>query len=283
MSQSVNLAYIGIDVSKEHLDVYVLEHDKHFQFTQTEQGLSGLVKTVKSFNPALVTMESTGGLENMAASLMASENIPVAIVNPRQIRDFAKASGILAKTDEIDARVIALFAKAIKPNLSPVPDETLNHLKDMVARRRQLVYMLGQEKNRLFAAKGLTAMSINKHIAWLERELDRLDKDINDFIGSSPLYKEKVEISMSMPGCGPILSSSLIAFLPELGKLNNKKIAVMAGLAPLNRDRGKMRGRRFIRGGRKNIRSVLYIVHSAHLEKFSLNYSLFQCRNIVVV
>ena len=251
--------YIGIDVSKENLDVYILEHDKHFQFSQTEKGLSELVETIKPFNTALVVLEATGGFENNAASILASSNIPVAVVNPRQVRDFAKATGTLAKTDCLDAKIIAMFGKAIKPNVSPLPDETLKQINLLVRRRSQLVSILGQEKNRLSLARGFMAKSIKKHVIWLKKELNELDKNINDFIKSSPIYKEKVQILKSTPGCGPILASSLIAFMPELGKLNRKKIALLAGLAPLNNDSGKFKGKRRIRGGRENIRSVLYM------------------------
>ena len=251
--------YIGIDVSKENLDVYILEHDKHFQFSQTETGLSELVKIIKPFNPALVVLEATGGFENNAASILASSNIPVAVINPRQVRDFAKATGTLAKTDCLDAKIIAMFGKAIKPKVSSLPDETLKQLNLLVRRRSQLVHMIGQEKTRLSSSKGFMAESIKKHIAWLKKELEELDKNINDFIKSSPVYKEKVQIFKSTPGCGPVLASSLIAFMPELGKLNRKKIALLAGLAPLNNDSGRFKGKRTVRGGRENIRSILYM------------------------
>ncbi len=251
--------HIGIDVSKKNLDVYILEHDKHFQFSQTETGLSELVETIESFNPALVVLEATGGFESNAASILASSDIPVAIVNPRQVRDFAKATGTLAKTDCLDAKIIAMFGKAIKPNISAIPDETLKHINLLVRRRAQLVYMIGQEKNRLSSSRGFMAESIKKHIAWLKKELENLDKNINDFIKSSPIYKDKVQIFKSTPGCGPVLASSLIAFMPELGKLNRKKIALLAGLAPLNNDSGKFKGKRTVRGGRENIRSILYM------------------------
>ena len=251
--------YIGIDVSKKNLDVYILEHDKHFQFSQTETGLSELVEIIGSFNPALVVLEATGGFENNGASILASSNIPVAVVNPRQVRDFAKATGTLAKTDCLDAKIIAMFGKAIKPNISALPDETLKHINLLVRRRAQLVSILGQEKNRFSSANGFMAKSIKKHIAWLKKELEQLDKNINDFIKSSPIYKEKVQIFKSTPGCGPVLASSLIAFMPELGKLDRKKIALLAGLAPLNNDSGKFKGKRTIRGGRENIRSILYM------------------------
>lgn len=251
--------YIGIDVSKNKLDVYILEHDKYFQFSQTETGLSELVETIKPFNTALVVLEATGGFESNAASILASSNIPVAVVNPRQVRDFAKATGTLAKTDCLDAKIIAMFGKAIKPKISALPDETLKHINLLVRRRAQLVYMIGQEKNRLSSAKGFMAKSIKKHITWLKKELKQLEKNINNFIKSSPIYKDKVQIFKSTPGCGPVLASSLIAFMPELGKLNRKKIALLAGLAPLNNDSGKFKGKRTVRGGRENIRSILYM------------------------
>ncbi len=251
--------YIGIDVSKEHLDVYILEHDKHFQFLQTETGLSELVETIKPFNTALVVLEATGGFKNNAASLLASSNIPVAVVNPRQVRDFAKATGTLAKTDCLDAKIIAMFGKAIKPNISAIPDETLKHINLLVRRRAQLVSILAKEKNRLSLSSGFMTKSVKKHIAWLEKELKQFDKNINNFIKSSPIYKEKVQALKSTPGCGPVLASSLIALMPELGKLNRKKIALLVGLAPLNNDSGKFKGKRRIRGGRKNIRSILYM------------------------
>jgi len=259
MSDNTNLVYVGIDVSKEYLDVYVNTKNNCLRFSQTEQGLSDLVEYIKPLKPAIVALESTGGLENKAASMLASNDIPVAILNPRQIRDFAKATGTLAKTDEIDAKIIALFAKAIKPNITAIPDKELSHLKALVARRAQLVYMLGQERNRLSAYPSDPMKSITKHIAWLEKELDRLDNDIDNFIKSSPIYCEKIKITESMPGCGPITAVSILAYIPELGKLNNKKIVLLAGLAPINYDSGKKRGRRFIRGGRRNIRSILYM------------------------
>jgi len=251
--------YVGIDVSGETLDVATHPGQRASSFRNTATGISELVTYLKKLAPVLVVMEATGGLElNVAAALVAS-GIPVAVVNPRQIRDYAKSMGKLAKTDTIDAQVMADFAAANQPEPRPLPDSQTLALKDLLTRRSQLNEMITAEKNRLCRARIPVSDHIKAHIAFLEQEMGGTDSNIQAFIQQTPVWREKENLLRSVPGIGPVLSSTLLAELPELGALNRKKIAALVGVAPFNRDSGKLRGKRTVWGGRAKVRSALYM------------------------
>jgi len=251
--------FIGIDVSKDTLEVFVKPLGERMTFAQTEDGLSLMANFVQSFSPCLAVLEATGGLERAAVAILGSKGLPIVVVNPRQVRDFAKAKGILAKTDKMDAKVIADFAEAIRPEIRPLKTEEMQELEALVTRRRQVVQMLTAEKERLYTASRSTKKDIQAHIQWLEKRRDRLDKDLGRMIQNSPLWRAKDKILQSPKGVGPVLSHTLLAKLPELGTLNRKQVAKLVGVAPLNRDSGNFRGRRTVWGGRSEVRSVLYM------------------------
>jgi transposase len=207
----------------------------------------------------VVVLEATGGLECPLVAALAAAHLPVVVVNPRQVRDFARATGRLAKTDAIDARVLAQFGEAVEPQPRPLPDQATQELAALVTRRRQLVQMLTAEKNRLRIAARPVRRDIQQHIRWLERRLDDLDGDLRKTIQSSPLWRDRDQVLQSAPGVGFVSSSTLLANLPELGRLNHKEIAALVGVAPLNRDSGAFRGRRTVWGGRADVRAVLYM------------------------
>jgi transposase len=251
--------FIGIDVSKEKLDVAVRPSGDVMSFSNSEDGISLMVDFIKSFSPLLVVLEATGGLETVSVGLLAAKGLPVVVINPRQVRDFAKATGKLAKTDTIDAHVIAHFGDAVRPEVRPLKDQETQRLNALITRRRQVVEMITAEKNRLITAAPWTRKDIQEHIAWLEKYLIKADKGLNNLIRKSPVWREKNDILRSTPGVGPVLSITLLSNLPELGTFNRKQIAALVGVAPLNRDSGLFRGKRLIWGGRANIRSVLYM------------------------
>jgi transposase len=259
MSESRKEIFIGIDVSKEKLDVAVRPTGEFMSFSNNEDGISCVVDFVKSFAPSLVVLEATGGLETAVVGMLADKSLPVVVVNPRQVRDFAKATGKLAKTDEIDAHLIARFGEAVRPEIRPLKDQDAQKLTALITRRRQIVEMITAEKNRLNTAPKWTSKDIQTNIAWLEKCLKKVDKDLKNLLKKSPVWREKDEILQSTPGVGPVLSMTLLSGLPELGTLNRKEIAALVGVAPLNRDSGLFRGKRMIWGGRANIRSVLYM------------------------
>jgi transposase len=259
MSESVREVFIGIDVSKEKLDVAVRPTGEFMSFSNNEDGISCVVDFVKSFFPSLVVLEATGGLETAAVGMLADKGLPVVVINPRQVRDFAKATGKLAKTDAIDAHLIARFGEAVRPEIRLLKDQEAQKLTALITRRRQIVEMITAEKNRLHAAPKWTSKDIQTNISWLEKCLKKVDKDLKNLLKKSPVWREKDEILQSTPGVGPVLSMTLLSGLPELGNLNRKEIAALVGVAPLNRDSGLFRGKRMIWGGRANIRSVLYM------------------------
>jgi transposase len=252
--------FVGLDVAKAQLDVHVRPTGETFTVPHDETGLTALLDRLRILAPTLITLEATGGYEATVAAILASAGLPVAVVNPRQIRDFARATGLLAKTDTLDARVIAPFAEAVRPAVRLLPTEQAQRLGELVARRRQLVEMLGAEVNRrrLTRDRGLERR-IDAHIAWLERALRDLETNLHDTIRSSPAWRETENLLTSVPGVGPITALTLIAELPELGRLDRRRIAALVGLAPFNRDSGTLRGRRMIRGGRGSVRRVLYM------------------------
>lgn len=247
----------GIDVSKETLDVALLPGAQSLQFSNGEDGIDQLAKRLKDMD--LVVMEATGGYETAVATALVASGLRVAVVNPRQVRDFAKATGRLAKTDRIDAGVIAAFGVAVEPHILQLPDEDARELQALLVRRSQLVAMRVQEVNRLALAQAAMRKGIKMHIAWLDREIDKLDIDLTAGLRSSPAWRAKDELLRSLKGIGPITSGTLLVALPELGRLDRRTIAALVGLAPFNRDSGKMRGRRTIYGGRGRIRTLLYM------------------------
>lgn len=250
---------MGIDVSKSHLDVAIRPSGKSWTEANDGKGIRSLVDALTDLNPLLIVMESTAGLEMAVAVDLAAAGLPVAIVNPRQVRDFARATGKLAKTDRIDARILARFAEMVRPEVRPLKDEQVQELSALISRRRQIVEMLTAEKNRLTTAPKRIQKDIKAHIQWLEKRLDNVDDEIQKRIKASPIWREKEAILQSVPGVGPVLSASLLCDLPELGRLNRRQVAALVGVAPLNRDSGLFRGKRKVWGGRANIRAVLYM------------------------
>jgi transposase len=252
--------FIGIDVAKDRLDVNVQPSGAAFTVTRDESGLADLVRRLATLGPQLIALEATGGYAVVVAAMLATVALPVVVINPRQIREFARSTGRLAKTDTLDARAIATFAAAVRPAVRAVPDAQARLLGQLVARRRQLVDMLGAEHNRrrLIEPPALRRR-LDAHIRWLERALHELEGDINTTIRSSPMWRPTEDLLRSVPGIGPITASTLIADLPELGHLDRRKIAALVGVAPINRDSGTLRGRRMIAGGRAAVRHVLYM------------------------
>jgi transposase len=251
--------YVGIDVSKERLDVAVLPSGEKRQFANNEDGMSKLIAKLRKKHPTLIVMEPTGGYEIPVAGALAAEDIPVAVVNARQIRDYARAVGKLAKTDRLDAMVIAEFAQRVQPEVRPLRDEENQEIKAIVSRRRQLTEMLSAEKNRMAIAPKALKANIMAHIKWLKQEIDDLDSNLRQQIEDSPIWREKDNLLCSVPGIGKVLSATLLAELPELGSLNHRQIASLVGVAPFNRDSGTIRGKRRIWGGRASVRSALYM------------------------
>lgn len=251
--------YVGIDVSKAHLEVSVGADQTSWQVENNAEGIGELVQKLSGVRPALIVLEATGGYEMAGAGALALAKLPVAVVNPRQVRDFAKSLGRLAKTDPIDAQVLKRFGEAVQPEPRALADAQTQQLQAILGRRRQLIEMLVAENNRLHLAHKEVLLGLKDHIAWLQQSLDDLDKDLRDLLKNSPIWREKDDLLRSVPGVGPVLSTTLLAELPELGTLNRKKIAALVGVAPYNCDSGKMHGKRAIWGGRASIRSVLYM------------------------
>lgn len=251
---------VGIDVSKDRLDVAVRPSGEAFAVDRTAAGLEVLAARLSKLLPHVVALEATGGFETVAAAALAAADLPVVVVNPAQVRAFAKALGQRAKTDPIDAAVIAHFAEATKPQLRPLPDAATRLLADLVARRRQIIEMIGAERQR---EKRVAVPSLKKSIARLvkalEKELTSVDADIDDLVRGSPAWREKEDLLASVPGIGPTIARTLIAELPELGSLGRKQIAALAGLAPFTRQSGQWRGRSFIGGGRTAVRAAVFM------------------------
>jgi transposase len=262
--------FIGIDVSKHHLDVAVHGTEEKWRSAYTEEGLEEMAARARGLGPRIVVLEATGGLESEVASALCRAGVPVAVVNPRQIRDFARAVGTLAKTDKLDASVIARFAATVQPEVRPLPDAKMAELEGLVARRRQLMGMLVSEKNRKSQLRGdqrtgIVATSIDEHVAQLERLLAGIDRDTTTAIKKSPVWRAKEDLLRTVPGVGKVLARTLLADMPELGHLSRRQIAALAGLAPFSRDSGAMRGTRAIWGGRASVRCALYMAAVASL------------------
>ena len=252
-------AVVGVDVSKGQLDVALGAVEAVESFANDDQGIGRLLKRLEALRPELVVMEASGGYETAVASAIAAAGWRLAVVNPRQVRDFARATGRLAKTDRIDARVLAAFGKAVEPQITRLPDEETQALQGMLLRRQQLVAMRAQERQRLEHAQGLMRKQIKKHIEWLDQEIDKLDIDITAGLRKSAAWRAKDDLLRSFKGVGPVTSGTLLVGLPELGSLGRRSIAALVGVAPLNWDSGKMRGKRSIHGGRARIRTLLYM------------------------
>lgn len=251
--------WVGLDVAKETLDVAMRPSGELWSTPNTESGIATLLARLRSLHPALVVCEATGGFERAAIAALAAAGVPVVVANPRQVRDFARSTGQLAKTDALDAGILALFAERVRPTPRPLPDDAAQLLDAVLTRRRQLLEMLTAEKNRLgFAPKPLHR-GIQAHIRWLERQLDDVTKELAGLIEASPVWRAKDDLLQSVPGVGPIVSYTLLGELPELGTLSHKQIATLAGIAPLARDSGKLRGKRMIWGGRASVRTALFM------------------------
>lgn len=251
--------FVGIDVSKDTLDIGLYPTLETLRVPNDQNGLDELIKRLEPIAPQLIVFEATGGYETLAVSSLAVAGLAVVVVNARQIRDFAKSIGQLAKTDVIDAGVIARFASAVRPELRAVKDNRTQELTGLVARRRQIVEMIVAETNRIRTTSRRTRRDIQTHIHWLQKRLDQIDAEIKHDIQNGPLWRTTDQILQSTPGVGPTTSAMLISCVPELGQLNRKKIASLIGVAPLNRDSGRFKGRRMIWGGRAQVRSVLYM------------------------
>ena len=267
-------SFVGIDVSKAALDVASRPARDAWRCANDEAGIVELVGRLRTLGPHLIVLEATGGLERLVVAALALAGLPVAVVNPRQVRDFAKATGHLAKTDALDAAVLAHFAEALRPLPRPLPDEQSQALAALVERRHQVVGMLTAEKNRLQQALPAVRPKVAAHIAWLEQALADLDVELDQTLRASPLWRERDQLLQSVPGVGPAVSLTLLAHLPELGQGSVKHVATLVGLAPLNRDSGTWRGTRATWGGRRQVRAALYMAalvgvrHNAVLRTF---------------
>lgn len=257
MSQSE--VYVGIDVSKKTLDLAIIPSGENQGYDNNQQGIDQLVERLKTLDPKLIVLEATGGLEATAAAALAAAGLDVAVVNPGQVRHYARAVGKKAKTDRLDAFVLAEFGQATKPEVRPLKDELAQELTDMMSRRRQLIQMRTMEKNRLASMPKRVRKQIKEHIDWIDKQIKDLDKDIGEMIKDSPVWRHKENLLKSVPGIGPVAARSLIAYLPELGSLSRQQIAALVGVAPYNKDSGKYRGPRKCWGGRGQVRTALFM------------------------
>lgn len=257
MSEDV---FVGIDISKDRLDVHVLPTQERCTYEHDTKGIASLVKRLKKRAPVLIVLEATGGYETALAASLSAAHLPAAVVNPRHVRSFARAMGKLAKTDSIDAYVLARFAEAVRPQVRPMFTEQERAIKELVARRRQLVNLRTREKNHLsHASSSLVRESIELLIRAIDQQIEKIDRDLDDMIKNSPVWLDKVQILESAQGIGSTTARGLLAHLPELGRINRRQIASLVGVAPLNRDSGTLRGKRAIHGGRAPVRTMLYM------------------------
>ena len=252
-------SFVGIDVAKETLDVHVLGAWAE-RFDNSVEGLQEVKRRLAELSPERIVMEATGGYERLAASELSLAGLPVVVVNPRQARDFAKAIGKLAKSDEIDAEVLARFGQAVRPELRPLPDETQHRLREILTRRSQLIQMRTAESNRLSQLTDKTMRkSVEYHLSFLRKQLDQLEKDLDRMIRQSPIWQAKADLLQTVPGIGPQTARTLVAELSELGAGSRQQIAALVGVAPMNRDSGTLRGKRVTTGGRAAVRTALYM------------------------
>lgn len=251
--------FVGIDISAGALDVALHPSGESWRSEHTPAAMAALTERLCQLRPQVVVVEATGGLEIPLTAVLTAGQVPVAVVNPRQVRDFARSTGKLAKTDALDAQVLAHFGAAVRPEPRSLPDAALRELQALVSRRQQLVEMLTAERNRLRRAAPRVRPQIEQHIQWLQARVEELDKELRDFLCSSPVWREQENLLRSTPGVGPVLSATLVAHLPELGALNRKQIAALVGVAPFNRDSGTWRGKRSVWGGRAPVRAALYM------------------------
>ena len=258
MKKAVEI-FVGIDVSKAWLDIAVHESAEALRVSNDDAGIVSLVKRLKKIQPTLVVLEPTGGFEMLVVAELSHAGLPVVVVNAKRVRDFARATGRLAKTDKLDARVLAHFGAAVRPALRSLRSAEEEQLAALLTRRRQVLDMLTVEKNRLVTVRAKMRSDLEAHIQWLSTNLKELDKEIEDFVQGTPLWKEKDAILQSVPGVGPVTSATILGMLPELGLLNRQEIAALVGVAPLNKDSGKKHGKRRVFGGRADVRSVLYM------------------------
>jgi transposase len=258
MKKAVEI-FVGIDVSKAWLDVAVHEREETFRVGNDDEGIANLVKLMKELKPTLIVLEPTGGFEMMVVAELTHAGLPVVVVNAKRVRDFARATGRLAKTDKLDAKVLAHFAAAIRPPLRSLRSEEEEQLAALLTRRRQVLDMLTVEKNRLVTVRAKMRTDIQTHIQWLSNSLKELNKEIEDFVEGTPVWREKDALLQSVPGVGPVTAATMLGMLPELGKLNRQQIAALVGVAPVNKDSGRKQGKRRVYGGRADVRSVLYM------------------------
>jgi transposase len=251
--------WVGIDVAKDQLDVAIGAAGETWSVPNDDEGIRSLVTDLGSRTCGLIVLEATGGFEIPAVIALAAAGLPVVVANPRQVRNFARATGQLAKTDRLDARILALFAERVRPEVRALPDDAARLLDALLTRRRQVSGMIVAERNRQGFAPAPLKKGIEKHIRWLQRELDGVDRDLNKAIQASPVWRAKEALYRGVPGIGPVISRTLIADLPELGRLNHREIASLVGLAPIARDSGKMKGKRMVFGGRASVRGALYM------------------------
>lgn len=252
--------FVGIDVAKDRLDVYLRPAGEAFVVARDDDGLADLTERLCRLPVALVVLEATGGLQLRVAGALAAAELPLAVVNPRQVRDFARATGRLAKTDRLDAEAIARFAEAVRPEPRPLANDDQQRLAALIARRRQLVEMRVAEKNRRQqAGNPRLRRELDEHIAWLAKAIEGIDRDLDQAVKQSPAWRVEENLLQSVPGVGPVLSRTLMAEVPELGRLTRRQIAALIGLAPFNRDSGTWRGRRTVWGGRAEVRATLYM------------------------
>ncbi len=267
--------FVGIDISSETLDVACGPTDQPQRFPYTEEGLQTLITHLQGCQPTLVVFEATGGLEAALMQALEEAHLPFSRVNPRQVRDFARATNCLAKTDTLDARLLAQFGQALRPQPTPLPDEQTRHLRALITRRRQLVTVRVMEENHWRTAAPALRPAIRRHLDWLAEELASLDQEIADFIQQTPLA-ETVTLLQSVPGVGAVTAAVLVAEVPELGRLNRKEIAALVGVAPFNRDSGRQQRQRHIRGGRPAVRTMLYMATVAGIRCNPVLRALYQ-------
>jgi transposase len=268
--------HVGIDVSKTNLDVAIEPTRERWQVDNDERGIQQLVKRLGELRPERIVLEATGGYELAVLAALGCAELPAVAVNPRQVRDFAKATGRLAKTDALDAQVLAHFAAVVKPALRRLPDAATRELAGLLARRRQLVDMRTAESNRLSLALEQVRPEIREHLRWLDKRIKELDRELHDRLRASPLWREKEDLLRTIPGVGPVLTTSLLAEVPELGSVSHRQLAALVGVAPFNCDSGKWKGTRRIWGGRSQVRAMLYMATCAAVRHNPIVRVLYQ-------